>query len=221
MADAPDPSQEKPARPPTDPVHAQRAMVYSLVAVMCLAGLVIAMALSDACKKYGGEEALAAIGKRCKNVVTFQDYLPTTDGWLALGMVLAVNILVYELRWVVRIVAPIALGVLYLVTAVLAFTKDLPMLLPVFYAVFGAGLLLSAWGIAKDRREGWAFALSMASVMLVAHFFGASKIATETGWPMAWAIVPSMAIMLPVVIALATTPPGARHYAPFASKPIA
>lgn len=222
MADAPDPpnaTPAKPARPPADPVQSQRAMVYSMVALMCLTGLVVGMALSDPCQRYGGEATLVMSGRRCSEVVQWRDYLPGTAGWTAFAVILVANILIYELRWIVRVAGPAVLGGLYLLTAIVAFTKDQPMVLPVFYGLFGGGLLLSAYGIARGRREGWAFALSMTGVMLLAHFFGASKIATETGWPMAYALLPSMAIMLPILIALVTTPPGAKVYAPFATKP--
>jgi hypothetical protein len=206
-------------RVPADPVVTQRAVVYTLLGLLCLTGLAIAMAIVDPCKKYGGEEALAMVGKRCKNVVQFRDYLPGTPGWVALATILVVNIVVYELRWIIRIAIPIAVGALALVVAGVVLWKDQPGLLAVFYVLYAVSLFACAVGIQRNSREGWAFALSLLGVGAVAHFFGAAKLQTETGWSMAYAMLPGLAVLLPAFTALACTPIGGKRYAPFATKP--
>lgn len=209
-----DQDTRKPA-PAPDPIQAQRILVHAIVLLLCLAGLLLAIALGDACAKYGGEARLALAGRSCDAVVTWTDYIPERDAWIACGIILAVNVLIYELRFYVRVYGVAALGLLYVVTAAIIGVDGLPIPLVTFYALFGLALMAAAWGIQRERREGWAAALAICSVLLTGHFFGTAKIADETGAPIAYALIPSVGILLPLVIALVTSPPGAPRVKPF------
>jgi hypothetical protein len=197
------------------PLTVQRALVLSIVGLLAVTGLVLGMALGDACAKYGGDAALALVGKKCDDLVTWQDYLPGRSGWIALGGFVAANVLAYELRWYLRVHGVAAVGALYVCLAGVIAVDGLPLPLVIFYAVFGVAMVAAAWGIRRDRREGWAAALAMLAVLLTSHFFGSAKIADETGMPMAYAVLPSMGLFLPLVIVLTTTSPGTPRARPF------
>lgn len=222
MAEAPDPSQpaEKPARPPADPVVHQRTLIYSITGLVCLTGVLLAMAFKDACAKYGGESALAAVGADCSDVVKFSDYLPDTTTVLAMLGVWVVNVLVWEVRWVIRNWLPGLLGTAFVVLSIATLVADRPLPLIVAYFLFGVAMIACTWGMLRERREGWAFAVSMFGMQLIAHFFGTSVIRGALGTHLAIAVLPAMAVFLPAFLALATTPPGATRYAPFSKKPL-
>lgn len=204
-----------------DPVQTQRMLVYTIVGLLCLAGLILAVAFSDPCKAYGGEAKLGLIGKKCSDVVAWTDWLPSYHAWISVAIILAANVLMYELRFYFRVYGVSALGALFFCIAGITLVDGLPIPLVVFYALFAVALMLAAWGIQRERREGWSAALAICSVLLTGHFFGAAKIAHETGWSMAYALLPSMAILLPLVIALLTSPPGAPRVKPFARTAVA
>jgi hypothetical protein len=209
------------AKPEPDPIQTQRLLVYTIVGLLCLAGLVLSIALGDVCARYGGEAKLALVGRSCSDHVTWTDYIPQRDAWIVVGIILGVNIAFYELRFYLRVYGVGALGALYVGVAAVTGAGGLPAPLVIFYALFGIALIASAWGIHHERREGWSAALAMCAVMLTGHFFGTAKIAQETGAPMAFALLPSMAILLPMMIALLTSPPGAPRVKPFARRAVA
>ena len=213
-------AENKP-QPPPDPIQTQRTLVYTIIGLLCLAGLILAVAFSDPCKAFGGEAKLGLVGKTCSDVVAWTDWIPGWRAWVAVAIIIAINILAYELRFYVRIHGVAALGALFLVTAGGSAVEGLPVPLIVFYALFGIAMILSAWGIQRERREGWSAALAMCCVLLTGHFFGTAKIAQETGWPMAFALLPSMAVLLPMVIALLCSPPGTPRVKPFGRSPVA
>jgi hypothetical protein len=221
MAGAPDPSEPKQPSPVPDPVVAQRALVTGLLVLLVLTGLVLAVAFRDPCARYGGEDLLRMAGQRCQDVVRWTDYIP--DG-LTFGVLLAIftlNLLCYELRWVIRAIAPGLLGVVFVGLGVMIHAQGMPVVLGAFYWVFGLALLASAWGIHRGYRAGWSTAAAIIGVTCVAQFFGSSRLADETGWPMSLAILPSLGLLLPIVLALATSPPGGTRYRPFARTPAA
>jgi len=209
------------AKPQPDPVQTQRMLVYTIVGLLCLAGLILAVAFSDPCKAYGGEAKLGLVGKKCSDVVAWTDWIPRWRAWVAVAIIMAVNVLAYELRFYVRVHGVGALGALFFVTAGTSAVEGLPVPLIVFYALSGVAMILAAWGIQRERREGWSAALAMCSVLLTGHFFGTAKIAQETGWSMAFALLPAMAVLLPMVIALLCSPPGAPRVKPFARTAVA
>jgi hypothetical protein len=221
MAEAPDPSQapDKPKAPPPDPVVNQRTLIYSITGLLAITGILLAMAFKDACAKYGGESALAAVGAECSDVTKFSDYLPDMTTVLAMLGVWVVNILVWEVRWVIRTWLPAVLGATFVVLGIGTLVADRPLPLTVAYLLFGVAMIACSVGMLRDRREGWAFAVSMFGMQLVAHFFGTSVIRGALGTHLAIAVLPAMAVFLPALLALATTPPGSPRYAPFATKP--
>lgn len=203
----PDQPAKSPAREP-DPITTQRWIVYSTVGLLVLAALALSIGFKDACAKYGGEVALAALGQRCKDVVTWQDYLPGSTTVIVLGLVYALNVLAWEARWHVRVIAPAVIGVAYLFVGAGVLLDDRPPVLAVFYLLSGLGMLACVWGIRRERREGWAFALSMVMFIGIAHFFGSATIRSAFDVHLALAVFPSLGVQLPIVIALVTTPPG-------------
>jgi hypothetical protein len=224
MAEAPDPSSppksnDKAAAPAADPVVHQRTLIYSITGLLAITGILLSMAFKDACAKYGGESALAAIGAQCSDVTKLSDYLPDTTTVLAMLGIWAVNILVWEVRWLIRTWLPGVLGSAFVVLAIGTFVADRPLPLTVAYLLFGVAMIACSWGMLRDRREGWAFAVSMFGMQLVVHFFGTSVIREALGTHLALAVLPAMAVFLPAFLALATTPPGSPRYAPFATKP--
>jgi hypothetical protein len=208
-------------RPEPDPIQTQRMLVYTIVGLLCLSGLILAAAMADPCAAHGGDAKLELVGKRCSDVVAFGDYLPKTAAWIAVAIILAANVLFYELRFLLRVYGVAAIGAFFVINAAVIAADGLPIVLVTFYALFGIAMMWSAYGIHRERREGWAAALSMSAVLLTGHFFGTAKIAQETGWPIAYALLPSMALMLPLVIALLTSPPGATPVKPFATRSVA
>jgi len=95
-----------------------------------------------------------------------------------------------------------------------------PLPLVVAYNVFGIGMIACSWAMRRERREGWAFALSMFGIVFIAHFFGTSVLRDAFGVHLAVAVLPALAVFLPSFLALACSPPGAPRYAPFATKPL-
>jgi hypothetical protein len=178
------------------------------------------MAFKDACAKYGGESTLAAVGADCSDVVKLGDYMPDTTTVLAMLGVWVVNVLVWEIRWVIRTWLPGVLGAAFVVLSIATLIADRPLPLITAYFLFGVAMIACSWGMLRDRREGWAFAVSMFGMQLIAHFFGTSVIRGALGTHLAIAVLPAMAVFLPAFLALATTPPGAPRYAPFASRPL-
>ena len=203
-----------------DPIQTQRMLVYSIVGLLCLSGLILAVAMGDPCKEWGGESKLALIGKTCSEVTTWTEWIPRSAAWIAVAIILAANVLFYELRFILRVYGVAAIGAFFVVNAAVIGAEGLPLVLVIFYALFGIAMMWSAYGIHRERREGWAAALSMSGVLLTGHFFGSAKIAQETGWSMAYALLPSMAVMLPLMIALLTSPPGATPVKPFATRSV-
>jgi hypothetical protein len=208
-------------KPQPDPVQTQRMLVYTIIGLLCLAGLIMAVAFSDPCKAYGGEAKLGLIGKKCSDVVAWTDWLPSIHAWISVAIILAANVLIYELRFYLRVHGVAAVGAIFFVNAGIIAVDGLPVPLIVFYALFGVAMVLAAWGIQRERREGWSAALAICAVLLTGHFFGAAKIAQETGWSMAYALLPSMGLLLPLVVALLCSPPGAPRVKPFARTAVA
>jgi len=215
------PSTKRPAPPPADAVVAQRTLVYSVTALIALTGLVLAMAFKDACAAHGGESAVAAAGKTCADVVTIADHRPDGTTVFAMIAVWVLVVLAYELRWIIRTWLPGALGAVFLAGSAAALAAGRPLPLVVAYTAFGVALIACSYGIYKERREGWAFAVSIFGVEFVAHFFGTSVIRSAFGVHLAIAVLPALGLFLPALIALVTSPPGAPRYAPFGKKPLA
>lgn len=182
---------------------AQRTLVYALTGLLCLTGLLLAMAFKDPCPA----PALKMIAK-CKP--TIGDRIPSGSAFAAAGIVMAMMAGMYELRRLVRVWGVAAAGAGLIVVGVLVAYDGMSLVLVTTCFVIGGLLGWASRGIDRDERVAWAFAAATTGTMAVVTFFSAAKMGGVIGVPLSMALLPSLGLLLPLTVALACTPPGSR-----------
>ncbi len=180
---------------------AQRTLVYALTGLLCLTGLLLAMAFKDPCPA----PALKMIAK-CNP--TIGDRMPS---WSAFGAALSVQTMMmalYEMRRWVRVWGVAGAGALLIVIGGLVAYDGMSKVLVITCVVVGGALIVAARGINREQRVAWAFAAATTGTLAVVTFFSAAKIGGEIGVPLSLALLPSLAMLLPLTVALGTTAPG-------------
>lgn len=208
----------EPAKPkaPADPIVLQRSLVYALTGLLCLTGLVLAMAFKDPCAhaEVANDFALA----RCHP--SMSDRLPDLQTWVSMMLVLAITVILYEVRWYVRVGLVAMIGSAELVVAVLVWHAGMSTVLGIANGLIGCAMIACAVGLQMGKRVAWSYATAICGVLTLVFFFGSSKVRDATGLHLAWAVLPSLAAFLPATIALACAPLGGTPYAPFAKQPL-
>lgn len=182
---------------------AQRTLVYALTGLLCLTGLLLAMAFKDPCPA----PALKMIAT-CKP--TIGDRIPSGAAFGAAALVMVMMAAMYELRTLVRVWGVAAAGAGLVGIGGLVAYDGMSMVLVTVCVVIGGLLVWASRGIEREERVAWAFAAATTGTMAVVTFFSAAKIGGVLGIPLSIALLPSMGLLLPLTVALATTPPGSR-----------
>lgn len=187
--------------PVQTPQTSQRALVYTLTGLLGLMGLAMAMAFKDPC----ADIADPILRVRCQP--SFADRIP--DGLVFLSMlgVLGAMAIFYELRAILRVHGVAVVGAMLAGTGAKVAIDGMPLPLVVALLIGGGALVACAVGIHRGHRVAWSFAVALSSTLAVVFFFGSARVQSTTGWPLAIAVLPSMAVFLPLTVALATTPP--------------
>lgn len=182
----------------------QRSLVYTLTGLLGLMGLAMAMAFKDPCAE------IADPMKRLMCKPTFGDRLPT-------GMVIAsmlgvqlAMVVFYELRQHLRVYGLALVGAGLVGVAGLLLLDGYPIPLVIANGIGGAGLVACAAGIYRGDRAAWSIATAVSAVLAVVFFFASAKIASAFELSLAIGVLPSLAVFLPLTVALGTTPPQAK-----------
>jgi hypothetical protein len=188
-------------------------VVYSLTALLCLTGIVVAIGFAEPCPP----RTLTSM-EVCRP--TFDKRLPAPSTWFGMGVVMLAMVVAFELRWWVRSVGVGAIGLVQIFTGIASVSAGHGKVVVVAQLLLGIALIAAARATHRDSRVGWSFAAAMCGTLTLVFFFGASTVRSATGWAMGWAVLPALAIYLPTTVALALTAPGKPRYAPFANRPI-
>lgn len=183
------------------PQTSQRSLVYTLTGLLGLMGLAMAMAFKDPCAEIVDPMARMM----CKPKVA--DRMPTL---LVVGAMIGVQLsmaMFYELRQQARVYGLGVVGAALVAVGTLVVTAGMPIPLAVACLLGGGTLVACAVGIFRNHRGAWALATSLSAVLAVVFFFGSARVQSSLDIPLAIAVLPAMAVFLPLTVALATTPP--------------
>ncbi len=210
MAVAADPSTP-PSKPlsPDQSLAAQRVLVYSLTGLLVLTSWVVAAAFRDPCAAVPG-----VLPGMCKPTVAQR--LPSGETLGVLFSIQVVMVVLYELRWSLRNVLVGVVGGLQIGLAIYLYDLGKPTLLIVACGLCGVAMLGLEYGIRKEKRAAWAFATVTTGVMTLIFFFASRRIEHGLGIPLVYGVLPSLALLLPITVALATSAPGTPRNKPFA-----
>jgi hypothetical protein len=198
----------KPAAPGSE-LAGQRALVYSLTALLVVTSWVVAAAFRDPCAATPG-----MLPGMCKP--TMAQRLPSGG---TLGLLLSIQVVMvvfYELRWTLRNILVGLVGAAQTAIAIYLFSLGKPTLLVIACGLTGVALMALEYGVRKDRRAAWAFATVTAGVLTLIYFFASRRIEHALNIPLAMAVLPALGLLLPITVALSTSPPGAPRTRPFA-----
>jgi uncharacterized membrane protein len=179
----------------------QRSLVYTLTGLLGLMGLAMAIAFKDPCAEIVDPMARAM----CKPKLA--DRMPTM---LVVASMLGVQVamaMFYELRQHLRVYGLGAVGAGLAVVGVLIFTAGMAIPLALACLLGGCILVACAVGVHRGNRAAWAIATSLSSVLALVFFFGSARVQSAFDIPLALAVLPSMAVFLPLSVALTLTPP--------------
>lgn len=185
----------------TAPGTSQRALVYTLTGLLGLMGLAMAIAFKDPC----GELADPMARVMCKPKLA--DRMPSL---LVIVAMLGVQVAMagfYELRQHARVYGLGVVGAALVGVGAMVMYEGLPIPFVVACVLGGATLVACAVGIYRGQRAAWSIACSMCATLAVVLFFGSARVQATLDIPLALAVLPSMAVFLPLTVALATTPP--------------
>jgi len=181
----------------------QRSLVYTLTGLLGLMGLAMAVAFKDPC----GEIADPMARVMCKPKLA--DRMPTILVFASMIGVQVAMAMFYELRAHLRVYGLAVVGAGFAAVGALVAVAGMPIPFALACILGGGTLVACAVGIYRDHRGAWSLATALCSVLALVFFFGSARVQGALDIPLALAVLPSMAIFLPLTVALTLTPPPA------------
>jgi hypothetical protein len=149
---------------------------------------------------------------------TMSQRLPSA---MTLGTLLLIQVsmvVMFELRWYLRVWLTAGVGVAQLALATSLISAGKPTLLVLACVLSGVAMLGLAYGVHKENRAAWAFATVISAVLTLIFFFASRRIERGAEIDLVYAVLPSLAVLLPITVALATSAPGAPRTPPFKAR---